>query len=100
MWCSLVNTSPCQGEDHGFESRHPRQTTRLVFYVYILKSFVSGKCYIGCTDNLLRRFSEHSLNQETATRHRGPSEMIHWEAYPDRQSPLRRERDVTIWTGF
>jgi hypothetical protein len=24
-WCSLVNTLPCQGRDHGFESRRPRQ---------------------------------------------------------------------------
>ena len=23
-WCSLINTSPCHGEDHGFESRSER----------------------------------------------------------------------------
>ena len=23
-WCSLVNMSPCQGEDHGFKSRRDR----------------------------------------------------------------------------
>ncbi len=52
-----------------------------MFFVYILHSLSSQKSYIGCSDNLLRRFREHALNQEIATRHRGPWEMIYWEAF-------------------
>ena len=28
-WCSLVNTSPCHGEDRGFKSHRARQRARI-----------------------------------------------------------------------
>ena len=99
-WCSLVNTLPCQGRDHGFKSRRPRQSATSVFYIYILRSFSSGKCYIGSSDNLLRRYREHSLNQELATKNRGPWEMIHWEAFATLPEARRREKFLKSGFGY
>ena len=69
-------------------------------FVYILKSLTSGKSYIGSSDNLLRRFSEHSSNQEKATRNRGPWEMIHWEMFETLAAARRREQFLKTGFGY
>jgi len=71
-----------------------------VYYVYILRSLSSGKSYIGSSDNLLRRFREHSLNQEKATRNRGPWEMVYWEPFGSLQEARKREAFLKTGHGY
>lgn len=61
-------------------------------YVYILKSLNDGKMYIGCTDDLNRRFREHNQGKSFSTKTRGPFEIIYFEGYRDRNDAEKRER--------
>jgi len=61
-------------------------------YVYILVSRKDGKCYVGRTNNLLRRFRQHSEGLVVSTRHRRPLVMVHWERLKDKEEATLRER--------
>jgi len=60
----------------------------------------SGKSYIGCTDNLLRRYGEHSRNEEKATKGHGPWEMIHWESFKTLSEARKREQFLKTGFGY
>jgi putative endonuclease len=66
-------------------------------FVYILESRRSGRFYIGCTEDLLRRFHEHASGQTQSTRDRGPWLMCHWEAFATLSEARRRERQLKRW---
>jgi len=65
----------------------------LMYYVYILKSQKIGKLYVGHTNNLDRRLTEHnSGNGGKYTSQNGPWMLVYSETQPDRLSAVRRER--------
>ena len=67
-----------------------------MFYVYILKS--PKQFYIGCTNNLKRRFIEHQNNQSLATKNRGPWTLVYYEACLSNKDALIREKYLkTAW---
>jgi putative endonuclease len=49
-----------------------------MWYVYILRSTVDNKFYVGSTNDLKRRLREHNDGSCESTRHRRPLEL---EAY-------------------
>jgi len=61
------------------------------FYVYILRSLTHNFIYIGYTDNLKRRLTEHNTGQVISTKHYHPLELIHYEAYKNQKDAKRRE---------
>ena len=71
-----------------------------MFYVYILRSLSTGRSYIGSTDHLLRRFTEHALNQEIATRNRGPWEMIYWDSFETLSEARKTESYFKTGAGY
>jgi len=62
-----------------------------MFYVYILKSQKDDKLYIGFTNDLKRRFSEHNKGQSFATKNRKPFTLIYYEAYHSSRDARIRE---------
>ena len=46
------------------------------FTVYILESSMTGRLYIGQTNNFERRFQEHVSNKVVSTRNRGPWRVL------------------------
>lgn len=53
-----------------------------MFYTYVLKSQKNDRLYIGSTDNLKRRFLEHSNGIGGGyTRKNKPFDLIYYEAY-------------------
>lgn len=62
-----------------------------MFYVYILFSKKDGNLYIGYTNDLKRRLSEHKGGKNIATRNRLPLLLIHYEAYLKWSDAKRRE---------
>lgn len=52
-----------------------------MFTVYILKSLKDRKRYIGFTENLERRLSEHKNGLVKSTKNRGPLKLIHSENF-------------------
>jgi putative endonuclease len=66
-------------------------------FIYILQSESSGKFYVGSTNDLQRRLSEHERAHSLATRGRGPWKLIHEEALPTLLLARQREREIKNW---
>ncbi len=69
-----------------------------MFYTYVLRSKKDGKLYVGFTDNLKRRFSEHNGGLVKSTKDRLPFELVYYEACNDKDKALKREKYFK--TGF
>jgi putative endonuclease len=63
-----------------------------MYYVYLLKSLKDEKYYIGYTNDLRRRLTEHNTGQNKSTKHRQPFELVYYEAYSQEASARLRER--------
>jgi putative endonuclease len=62
------------------------------YYVYILYSYKDSKLYIGFTNNLKRRLTEHSNGKVESTKNRTPLKLIHYEYFINRKDAEARER--------
>lgn len=62
------------------------------FYVYVLQSKIKDFIYVGFTQNLKKRFSEHNNKEELSTKHYVPFELIFYEAYQNEKDAKRREK--------
>jgi putative endonuclease len=59
-----------------------------------------GRLYVGVTDNLHRRESQH-VRGDSATRTTsifGASPILYHEQFPDLKSALERERQIKKWS--
>ena len=66
------------------------------FWVYILEN-PQGKFYIGHTDDLERRLTEHNSDEKVGTKYthkNGPWRPLWTEEHPTRASAVRRERFI------
>ena len=67
-----------------------------MFYVYVLKG--PKQLYIGSTNNLRRRFSQHQNNESFSTKNRGPWKIIYYEACESEKDGKTREKYLkTAW---
>lgn len=62
-----------------------------MFYLYILKSIKRNYNYLGVTNNLNRRFSEHNAGNNKSTRPYRPFVIVHTEEYKTLSEARRRE---------
>lgn len=62
------------------------------YYVYILYSVKDNKLYIGFTNNLKKRLTEHASGKVDATKNRVPLKLIHYEYFVNRADAEARER--------
>ena len=60
-------------------------------YVYILKSLKDYKLYIGRSDDLKKRISDHEKGKVISTKNRRPLELVFYEAYKSKDDAIRRE---------
>jgi putative endonuclease len=65
-----------------------------MFYVYVLKSKVDDKLYIGFTSDLKRRFWEHNNDGSPSTKDRAPFDLIYYEAYRSKSDATLREKKL------
>ena len=65
--------------------------------VYILQSESSGRFYVGSTDDLKRRLSEHSRGHTPSTRGRGPWKLLYTETFATLSESRRRELEIKRW---
>ncbi len=63
-----------------------------MYYVYVLKSKKDNELYIGSTNNLKNRFSEHNTKKVISTSKRAPLELIYYEAYKAEHDARIREK--------
>lgn len=62
-----------------------------MYYVYILKSTKDDKLYVGSTNDLRRRLSEHNAGEVRSTKSRVPFELRYYEAFYTEDNARKRE---------
>lgn len=67
-----------------------------MFYVYIIRSKKNDSLYIGSTNNLERRLSEHNSGKSNYTKKYMPYEMIYYEAYKAESDARKREKNLKL----
>ncbi|MFA6421127.1 MAG: GIY-YIG nuclease family protein [Patescibacteria group bacterium] len=63
-----------------------------MYYVYVLKSVVDDRIYIGQTGDLRRRFKEHQAGRDYTTKKYGGVCLIFYEAFYSKIDSIRREK--------
>ena len=63
-----------------------------MYYVYVIRSQLDGRLYIGYTTNLQNRLQKHRDGKVISTNPRRPFELIFYEAYKSMEDAKRRER--------
>ncbi len=74
-----------------------RRHIQMSFFVYVLKSLKDGKNYIGCTNDVGKRLSDHRCGRVDATKNRRPLELIYKEVFENKE--LARSREDFFKTG-
>ena len=69
------------------------------YYVYVLMSSKDGNWYTGYTEDLKARLEQHRAGDSRSTRHRGPWNLIYYEASLDAQDARARERYLKSGMG-
>lgn len=70
-----------------------------MFIVYILKNSSTGRHYIGSTNDLLRRISEHNRGQTKSTKQKGVWVIIYKEELDNSIEAKRREKQIKSYKG-
>ncbi len=65
-----------------------------MFYVYIFKSKKDDHLYIGSTNDLRRRLSEHNNGKVSSTKSRDIFELRYYEAYRSEHDARKREASL------
>ncbi len=67
-----------------------------MFSVYVLANRAAGIRYVGQTDNLQRRLSEHNrkdgITRYFTSKYPGKWELVYHEEYPTRSLAMKREK--------
>jgi len=70
-----------------------------MYFVYVLRSLKDNKLYIGYTDSIERRISQHMMGKVAATKGRLPLQLIYYEAYLEKQDAKGREKFLKGGSG-
>ncbi|HEY5410009.1 MAG TPA: GIY-YIG nuclease family protein [Caulobacteraceae bacterium] len=70
----------------------------MAFYVYILASERNGTLYVGSTDALIARVSQHQQKLRPGfTSKYGVDQLVWYEIHDTREGAFRRERQMKKW---
>ena len=67
--------------------------------MYVLRSESDFGFYIGFSTNLRARLRQHQDGESFATSHRGPWNLIYYEAYTEREDAKGREKFLKSGAG-
>ena len=70
-----------------------------MYYVYVLRSNKNGRLYTGYTSDLQKRLTEHRQGKSQYTTHRGPYELIYYEACMNTNDAHAREKYLKTGMG-
>ena len=63
-----------------------------MYIVYVLKSEIARKSYVGITDNLQRRIEQHNSGNSFYSRRYMPWKVVYTEKVEDRKVASKREK--------
>jgi putative endonuclease len=69
----------------------------LPFHLYILRSKVAERYYIGVTADPEERLKRHNKGRSFSTKSYRPWEMVYREEYDTRSEAVARERQLKRW---
>ena len=81
-------------------AKGPGARAQMKWYLYILKSEKDKKRYIGSTNNLKRRISEHNSGKVPSTKGRRPFVLIYKEEFTAEIDARLREKFFKTHKGF
>jgi putative endonuclease len=68
------------------------------FYLYILASRIGGTLYIGVTNDLIRRVTEHRQKlAEGFTKKYEVGRLVYFEQFDDAENAIKREKRLKSW---
>jgi putative endonuclease len=68
------------------------------FYLYILASRIGGALYIGVTNDLIRRVTEHRQKlAEGFTKKYEVGRLVYFEQFDDAENAIKREKRLKSW---
>jgi len=70
-----------------------------MWYVYILRSIVDKNLYIGSTNNILRRLTEHNSGKVDSTKNRIPFNLEVYIAVKDQAKAIELEQYLKTGSG-
>ena len=79
--------------------RHGGEVTSSMFTVYVLKNNITGRHYIGSTNDFVRRISEHNRGHTRSTRQKGSWEVKYIEECKSLLEARRREKLIKSYKG-
>jgi len=62
------------------------------YFIYVLKSELTGSSYVGHTSDLEKRLIEHNNNKSLSTRGKKPWRLVSKEEYTTRSEAASREK--------
>lgn len=79
--------------------RTPHESQRLKnYFVYIMTNKTRSTIYIGMTNDLVRRVSEHQTGETKGfTQRYHLDRVVYYEVYPDPLSAIEREKQLKGW---
>jgi putative endonuclease len=90
-------SSPCYyspKEVWGFFYYQNPESFDMTFFVYIIYSEITNKYYVGHTDDLERRLTEHNTSQTRYTQTGKPWVLKYTETFESRSQATQREREI------
>jgi putative endonuclease len=70
-----------------------------MYYTYVLYSSDFDQIYIGQTNNLEKRLTEHNSGLSASTKRYLPWQMIYFERYEGRREAMFREKELKSHQG-
>jgi putative endonuclease len=70
-----------------------------MYFVYAIKSSIRNYIYVGITNNIDRRFTEHNSGKNKTTRQYRPFSLIYSEKFNTRLEARQKEKVLKIGCG-
>ena len=72
-----------------------------MYYVYILKSLIVDRYYIGHTSDLDKRLGEHNRGKTRSTKAYAPWKIVYTEEFGLKSEAFKREQEIKSFkSGF
>ena len=69
-----------------------------MFYVYVLENQLTKRWYTGSTNDLRKRFNQHTANKVYSTKNKGEYKLIYYESSLNEKDT--RSREVYLKSGM
>ena len=70
-----------------------------IWYIYLIQSLKDNRWYVGCTNDLRKRFKKHNDGLVRSTKGRGPFKLIYYEACLSKHDSFAREKYLKSGMG-